>query len=107
VINHAASPTKRLRRAFSPGKHLETFAAAVQFSRPEGIISAPVSSHVKSVAINKALRCKVSGEKNVLAFNLSGHGHFDMAAYEAYHRGQIEDNEHPVEAVDAMMAHLP
>jgi len=40
-------------------------------------------------------------------FNLSGHGHFDMAAYEAYHAGELQDYEYPTEAVDEAMTHLP
>ena len=66
---------------------LETFAAAVQFSKAEGIILAPESAHAIRVAIDEALKCKQTGEKKVIAFNLSGHGHFDMMAYEAYHQG--------------------
>jgi tryptophan synthase beta chain len=59
-------------------KQLETFAAAVQFSKTEGIIPAPESAHAIRGAIDEALRCKLTGEKKVIAFNLSGHGHFDM-----------------------------
>ena len=61
-------------------KQLDTFAAAVQFSKAEGIIAAPESAHATPVAIDEALKCKVSGEKKVIAFNLSGHGHFDTPA---------------------------
>src|SRR5574342_759187 len=59
-------------------QQLETFAAAVQFSRAEGIIPAPESAHAVRVAIDEALACKARGQKQVIAFNLSGHGHFDM-----------------------------
>ena len=86
---------------------LATFEAAVQFSKAEGIIPAPESAHAIRVAIDEALKCKASGEKKVIAFNLSGHGHFDMMAYEAYHHGQLEDYEYPVEAVAEAMTHLP
>jgi tryptophan synthase beta chain len=88
-------------------KQLETFAAAVQFSKAEGIIPAPESAHAIRVAIDEALKCKLTGEKKVIAFNLSGHGHFDMMAYEAYHHGQLEDYEYPVEKVAEAMTHLP
>jgi tryptophan synthase beta chain len=88
-------------------KQLETFAAAVQFSKAEGIIPAPESAHAIRVAIDEALECKVNGQKKVIAFNLSGHGHFDMMAYEAYHHGQLEDYEYPVEKVAEAMTHLP
>jgi tryptophan synthase beta chain len=86
---------------------LETFEAAVQFSKTEGIIPAPESAHAIRVAIDEALKCKETGEKKVIAFNLSGHGHFDMSAYDAYHKGQLEDYEYPSELVEAAMTHLP
>ncbi|HEX6313264.1 MAG TPA: TrpB-like pyridoxal phosphate-dependent enzyme [Gemmatimonadaceae bacterium] len=88
-------------------KQLETFAAAVEFSRAEGIIPAPESAHAIRVAIDEAIKCRESGEKKVIAFNLSGHGHFDMMAYEAYHRGQLQDYEYPQEAIAEAMTHLP
>ncbi len=86
---------------------LETFEAAVQFSKTEGILPAPESAHAIRVAIDEALKCKETGEKKVIAFNLSGHGHFDMSAYDAYHKGQLEDYEYPTELVEAAMRHLP
>jgi tryptophan synthase beta chain len=88
-------------------QQLETFQAAVTFSRAEGIIPAPESAHAIRVAIDEALKCKESGEGKVIAFNLSGHGHFDMMAYEAYHHGQLQDYEYPEEAIAEAMAHLP
>jgi tryptophan synthase beta chain len=88
-------------------KQLETFAAALQFMQTEGIIPAPESAHAIRVAIDEALKCKQTGEKKVIAFNLSGHGHFDMMAYEAYNHGELEDYEYPFEAVEEAMAHLP
>jgi tryptophan synthase beta chain len=88
-------------------KQLETFAAAVQFTRAEGILPAPESAHAIRAAIDEALKCKASGEKKVIAFNLSGHGHFDMTAFEQYHHGKLEDYEYPVEAVEDAMKHLP
>jgi predicted alternative tryptophan synthase beta-subunit len=88
-------------------KQLETFEAAVTFSRAEGIIPAPESAHAVRVTIDEALRCKARGEKQVIAFNLSGHGHFDMMAYDAYHRGQLQDYEYPAEAIELAMQRLP
>ncbi len=84
-----------------------TFEAAVQFSRAEGIIPAPESAHAIRVAIDEALRCKEAGEKKVICFNLSGHGHFDMMAYEAYLHGKLEDYAYPQEAIEEAMTHLP
>jgi len=88
-------------------KQLETFEAAVQFSQAEGIIPAPESAHAVRVAIDEALECKRTGQKKVIAFNLSGHGHFDLTAYDAYHQGQLEDYEYPAERVAEAMTHLP
>jgi tryptophan synthase beta chain len=61
-------------------KQLETFEAAIQFSRAEGIIPAPESAHAIRAAIDEALDAKAKGEKRVILFNLSGHGNFDMSA---------------------------
>ncbi len=83
------------------------FAAGVQFARAEGIIPAPESAHAIRVAIDEALKCKASGEKKVIVFNLSGHGHFDMAGYDAYLRSQLPDYEYPAETVAQAMAQLP
>jgi len=84
-----------------------TFEAAVQFARAEGIFPAPETAHAIRVTIDEALKCRASGERKVIAFNLSGHGHFDMAAYDAYLQGQLEDYAYPQEAIDAAMAELP
>ena len=86
---------------------LETFAAAVQFAKAEGIIPAPETAHAIRVAIDEALHCKRTGEKKVIAFNLSGHGHFDMLAYEAYHRGQLQDYDYPAAKVAEALTTLP
>ena len=88
-------------------KQLATFEAAVQFSKAEGIIPAPEAAHAIRVAIDEALECKKTGQKKVIAFNLSGHGHFDMMAYEAYHHGKLEDYEYPQAMVEEAMTHLP
>jgi len=88
-------------------KQLDTFKAGLAFLRAEGIIPAPESTHAIAVAIEEALACKVSGEQKVIAFNLSGHGHFDMGAYDAYLKGQLEDYEYPAAAVEEALHHLP
>ena len=84
-----------------------TFEAALQFARAEGIIPAPESAHGIRAAINEAMDAKTKGEKRVILFNLSGHGNFDMAAYEAYLSGKLEDYEYPAEAVKASLEKLP
>lgn len=83
------------------------FEAAVQFARAEGIIPAPESSHAIRAAIDEALAAKEAGEKRVILFNLSGHGHMDMAAYDRYFAGDLEDYAYPSEAVQAAMASVP
>ena len=88
-------------------KQRDTFHAALTFLRAEGIIPAPESTHAIKVAIDEALAAKAGGEKRVVAFNLSGHGHFDMAAYESYLHGNLEDYEYPAEAVEEALQHLP
>jgi tryptophan synthase beta chain len=84
-----------------------TFDAAAQFTRAEGILPAPESAHAVRVAIDEALDAKAKGEKRVILFNLSGHGHFDMTAYQSYLNGELQDFEYPAEAVQEAMQHLP
>ena len=86
---------------------LATFEAAVQFARTEGIIPAPESAHAIRVAIDEALDAKKKGEKKVILFNLSGHGNFDMGAYESYFAGKLQDYEYPMEAIQAALTKLP
>ena len=86
---------------------LATFEAAMQFIRSEGIIPAPESAHAIRAAIDEALDAKQKGEKRIILFNLSGHGHFDMGAYQAYLSGKLEDYEYPIEAVQAALGKLP
>jgi tryptophan synthase beta chain len=84
-----------------------TFEAAIQFAHAEGIIPAPETAHAIRVAIDEALDAKNKGEKRTILFNFSGHGFFDMAAYETYLRGKLEDYEYPVEAIQASLEKLP
>ena len=84
-----------------------TFEAAVQFARAEGIVPAPESAHAIRVAIDEAVRCKEEGVSRVIAFNLSGHGHFDLSAYESYLRGALEDFAYPETEIAQAMASLP
>ncbi|WP_273455255.1 TrpB-like pyridoxal phosphate-dependent enzyme [Nevskia ramosa] len=84
-----------------------TFAAGVQFAQAEGIIPAPESCHGIRAAIDEALRCKVTGEPKVILFCLTGHGHFDMASYDRYLSGQLEDYDYPVDAINESLKNLP
>jgi tryptophan synthase beta chain len=88
-------------------QQLQTFEDGLTFARSEGIIPAPESTHAIAVALDEARACRGSGEKKVIVFNLSGHGHFDMTSYDAYLKGQLEDYDYPVEAIDAAMQDLP
>jgi tryptophan synthase beta chain len=82
------------------------FQAGVLFARTEGILPAPESTHAIRTAIDLALEAKAAGEKKVILFNLSGHGHFDLTAYEAYLSGKLEDYEYPAKEVAEALAHV-
>jgi tryptophan synthase beta chain len=84
---------------------LEAFDAAITFARTEGIVPAPEASHAIRVAIDEALEAKASGRSKVIVFNLSGHGHFDLGAYEKYLHGSLEDYEYTPD--EAALAALP
>jgi tryptophan synthase beta chain len=86
---------------------LKCFEAAIAFSRAEGIVVAPETSHAVCSAIDEALRAKEEGKEKTILFNLSGHGFFDMAAYEKYFAGELTDYEYPEERVHEALAHLP
>ncbi|NPA38905.1 MAG: TrpB-like pyridoxal phosphate-dependent enzyme [Thermodesulfobacteria bacterium] len=83
------------------------FEAAVLFARTEGIIPAPETSHAIKAAIDEAIKCKETGEEKVIVFNFSGHGHFDLVAYDAYLEGKLEDYDYPEEKIKEALAHLP
>ncbi len=83
------------------------FDAALSFTRAEAILPAPEPSHAILGAMQEALRCKESGESQTIVFNLCGHGHFDLSAYESYLNNSLEDYEYPAEAIEASLAHLP
>jgi tryptophan synthase beta chain len=86
---------------------LATFEAGVQFARNEGIISAPETDHAIRVTIDEALKCKETGEAKTILLAHSGHGHVDMAAYEAYFAGKLQDYEYPKEKIEAALKELP
>jgi len=83
------------------------FEAAVLFARTEGILPAPESAHAVRAAVDEALRAKEEGRERTILFGLSGHGHFDLSAYDAYLAGVLQDHELPQEAIDAALAQLP
>lgn len=86
---------------------LATFEAAILFAQSEGIVPAPESAHAIRAAIDEALQAKESGEEKVILFNLSGHGNFDLSAYEAYLAGKLEDYEYPSAEIKTALEKLP
>jgi tryptophan synthase beta chain len=84
-----------------------TFEAGVKFARTEGIITGPEPCHNLKVAIDEALKCKESGEAKTILIAHSGHGHFDLAAYDAYLSGKLQDYAYPEEDVKKAQAELP
>ncbi|HAZ32145.1 MAG TPA: TrpB-like pyridoxal phosphate-dependent enzyme [Dehalococcoidia bacterium] len=83
------------------------FQSAVQFARTEGIVPAPEPAHAVKVVIDEALKCKEAGEAKTILLALSGHGHFDLASYEAYLTGKLIDYEYPREKVEEALAKVP
>jgi tryptophan synthase beta chain len=83
------------------------FEAAVQFARAEGIVPAPETAHAVKAAIDEAIRARDEGKKRVILFNFSGHGHFDMGAYDQFFSGTLEGYEYPEEKVKEALGHLP
>ena len=88
-------------------KQVATFEAAIQFARTEGIVPAPEPSHAIRVVIDEAIKCREEGRRKDILLALSGHGHFDLAAYEQYLSGKLEDYEYPEERVKEALTHLP
>jgi tryptophan synthase beta chain len=83
------------------------FESAVTFAQTEGIVPAPESAHAINAAIEEAKRAKEAGEKRVILIALSGHGHFDMSAYESYLSGGLTDIPYSAELLEASLARLP
>ena len=86
---------------------LGAFEASMAFAKTEGIIPAPETSHAIKAAIDEAVKCKETGEEKVIAFNFSGHGHFDLSAYENYMGGKLKDYEYPTEKIEESLEKLP
>jgi len=97
---------QKIIEAYS-ARQLEAFSAAVTFLRAEGIVPAPEASHAIAQVIREAHKATAAGTSPVILFNLCGHGHFDMSAYDAFNNGSLTDFEYPEAAVEAAMAGLP
>ena len=81
----------------------DAFAAALQFARTQGIIPAPEAAHAVKAAIDEALSAREAGERRTILLGLSGHGHFDLSAYDAYLAGDLEDPEFSAEDMEAAL----
>jgi tryptophan synthase beta chain len=85
----------------------EVFEAGVQFARTQGIVPGPEPTHAIKAVIDEAVEARESGEGRVILFNLSGHGHFDMQAYDDYLHGRLPEVEFEESALEAGLAHVP
>ena len=83
------------------------FHAALQFARAEGVIPAPETAHAIRAAVDEALAAREAGEQRVILFNFSGHGLLDLAAYEAFLTGKLEDYAYPADKIKEAMAGIP
>ncbi len=104
MISHAQELGLVESRAYT---QLSVFEAALQFTRAEGLIPAPETSHAVKAAIDEALDAKEKGEERVILFNFSGHGFLDMGAYESYLHGHLEDFEYSADKVAEALKTLP
>ena len=86
---------------------VECFAAGVLFARAEGIVPAPEANHAIKGAIEEALRCKREGRSETIVFNLCGHGHFDMTAYQKYFAGELTDESYDEAELAMALSGLP
>jgi len=86
---------------------LPTFEAALTFAKAEGFLPAPEAAHAIRVVIDEALKCKKAGQRKTIVFNFSGHGYFDLGAYERYLAGKLEDYEYPADRVREALAGVP
>ena len=86
---------------------LATFEAGVLFARTQGIIPAPESNHAIRAAVDHAIQCREAGRSEDILFTLSGHGHFDMGAYDRYFAGELEDYPYPSEDIARALDRLP
>lgn len=88
-------------------QQLDCFAAGLLFARNEGILPAPEATHAIAAAVAEAEICREEGQTRTILFNLSGHGHFDMAAYTDYLAGKLQNYEYPDEEIASALSELP
>ena len=85
----------------------EALANNHRYARAEGIVPAPEANHAVKGAIVEALRCKAEGRSEVILFNLCGHGHFDMTAYQNYFAGKLSDQSYDEAELAMALSGLP
>jgi len=85
----------------------DVFESAVLFARSEGYLPAPETSHSIHAAVVEALKAKEEKKEKCIVFNYSGHGHFDLAAYDKYLDGKLEDYAHPEDEIQKALSELP
>jgi tryptophan synthase beta chain len=91
-------------RAFSQN---EVFEAATQFAHTQGFIPGPEPAHAIKAVIDEAIEAREAGEERVILFNLSGHGFFDMQAYDDYLNHRLPEVEYRDEQLDKGLASVP
>jgi tryptophan synthase beta chain len=84
----------------------ETFSAASQFIKSEGLIPAPEPAHAVKAVIDEAIRCRETGEEKTILFLLCGHGYFDMQAYDDYTAGKLEPYSLPKQKIEESLQRL-
>ncbi|MBU7016324.1 MAG: TrpB-like pyridoxal phosphate-dependent enzyme [Theionarchaea archaeon] len=88
-------------------KQNDVFEAADIFAKTEGLIAAPETAHAVKSVIHQALLCKERAEEKTILFNFSGHGYFDLSAYDAYYSGQLLDYEYPSKLIEESLKTIP
>ncbi len=104
LMSHILSQGLIEARAY---KQTPVFEAAVQFARTEATLPAPESAHAIRAAIDEAIAAREEGKPRVILFCLSGHGHFDLASYDMYLNGKLQDYEHPGREIAEALAAIP
>ena len=85
----------------------EVFEAAKIFAQTEGFLVAPEAAHAVKAAVDEAIKCKENSEEKTIVFVNSGHGHFDLAAYDAFNHGMLQDYEYPDDLIKEALKNLP
>jgi len=85
----------------------EVFEAATLFAKTEGFVVAPEAAHAVKAAVDFARMCKTKNERKIIVFANSGHGHFDLSAYDAYNNMKMNDYAHPLKVIKKDLDKIP